>query len=100
MRPYWIIKEGVICRAQLRQVNREKIAERQMQRKAYLLFEFYRDIIKDEENNIPMSVRLQDRTRELEKIGYLKKGELTEKAKAYIIEEACKEVQKHLKKAV
>ena len=99
MRAYYHKLENTLQREEWRKQMKRQQLERQDNRKALMMLELYKDVIEEKEAVKPLSERMEARTRELEKMGYLVQGTLTEKGKNYIIHEAYLRVLVWLKKA-
>ena len=88
MRAYYHKLEGALQRGEWRKQMRKQQEAKMENRKAIMKLELYKDVIEDKEAVRPLCERMESRTNELEKLGYLSEGELTEKGKEYIIQKA------------
>lgn len=98
MRAYYHKLESTLHREEWRKQMKRQQLERQENRKALLMLELYKEVVEEQEAVKPLAERMDLRTKELEKMGYLCQGELTEKGKEYIIQKAYLQVVSWLNK--
>ena len=98
MRAYFHKLENSLQRGEWHKQMKKQQLERQDNRKALMMLELYKDVIEEKEAVKPLSERMDLRTKELERLGYLCQGELSEKGKDYIIQNAHLQVLEWLNK--